>query len=209
VLTSEYADERRYMAIGQISEVHWTAILTERRDCTRIISVCRSRSEGTALYEQHNCMSETSRHNLEERFEAGESVIDYYETDVIITPDRLADLASILNRSAVPREAGMKVQTLRSKIRRRTPLTGEKTRRIVWVLKRHRDAQNLTQEQLAKMLGSCQSRVAKMEAADSSVSMELLARSLLILGATREEVGRVIAHDSTVPAAYVSSILLG
>jgi hypothetical protein len=40
-----------------------------------------------------------------------------------------------------------------------------------------------------------------MEAADSTVSMELLVRSFLMLGATREEVGRVIARDSTVPAA--------
>jgi transcriptional regulator with XRE-family HTH domain len=68
-------------------------------------------------------------------------------------------------------------------------------------LDKRRDGQHLTQEQLAKMLGSSQSRVAKMEAADSSVSMELLVRSLLMLGATRKEVGRVIARDSTVPAA--------
>mgnify|MGYP006297682769 FL=1 len=68
-------------------------------------------------------------------------------------------------------------------------------------LREHRDTQHLTQAQLAKMLGSSQSRVAKMEAADSGVSMELLVRSLLMLGATRKEVGRVIAHDSTVPAA--------
>lgn len=83
-------------------------------------------------------MSETNRENLEDRFEAGESVLDYFDTDVIITADRLADLASILNLSAVAREAGIKVQTLQSKIRRRTPLTGEETRRIVQVLKRHR-----------------------------------------------------------------------
>ena len=83
-------------------------------------------------------MSETNRENLEDRFEAGESVLDYFETNVILTADRLADLASILNLSAVAREAGIKVQTLQSKIRRRTPLTGEETRRIVRVLKRHR-----------------------------------------------------------------------
>jgi predicted XRE-type DNA-binding protein len=68
-------------------------------------------------------------------------------------------------------------------------------------LRTHRDAQNLTQEQLARILGSSQSRVAKMEAADSSVSMELLVRSLLMLGATRAEVGRVIARDLPIPAA--------
>lgn len=55
-------------------------------------------------------------------------------------------------------------------------------------LKRH-----WTQTQVAKRIGSSQSRVAKMEAADPSVSMDLLVRSLLILGASRGDLGRVIA----------------
>jgi len=50
----------------------------------------------------------------------------------------------------------------------------------------------ITQEQMAKRLGSSQSRVAKMEAADSSVSMELLVRSLLSLGASRNDVGTIM-----------------
>jgi predicted XRE-type DNA-binding protein len=50
-----------------------------------------------------------------------------------------------------------------------------------------------TQSQVARRLGSSQSRVAKMEAADASVSLDLLVRSLLALGASRREVGRVIA----------------
>lgn len=50
-----------------------------------------------------------------------------------------------------------------------------------------------TQAQVARRLGSSQSRVAKMEAADSSVSLDLLVKSLLALGASRGEVGRVIA----------------
>ena len=51
----------------------------------------------------------------------------------------------------------------------------------------------LTQVDLAGRIGSSQSRVAKMERADPSVSLELLVRSLLALGKTRAEVGRVIA----------------
>ncbi|GAB4276120.1 MAG: hypothetical protein Kow0056_06380 [Coriobacteriia bacterium] len=51
----------------------------------------------------------------------------------------------------------------------------------------------LTQTQVAEMVGSSQSRVAKMEAADDAVTLDLLVRTLLALGATREEVGRVIA----------------
>lgn len=50
-----------------------------------------------------------------------------------------------------------------------------------------------TQSQVARRLGSSQSRVAKMEAADASVSLDLLVKSLLALGASRREVGRVIA----------------
>ena len=51
-----------------------------------------------------------------------------------------------------------------------------------------------TQAQVARRLGSSQSRVAKMEAADASVSLDLLVRSLLTLGASRSEVGSVIAR---------------
>jgi len=51
---------------------------------------------------------------------------------------------------------------------------------------------NWTQSQVARRLGSSQSRVAKMEAADKSVSVDLLVKSLLTLGASRDEVGRVI-----------------
>ena len=51
-----------------------------------------------------------------------------------------------------------------------------------------------TQNHVAGRLGSSQSRVAKMEAADASVSIDLLVRSLLALGASRADVGGVIAR---------------
>ena len=73
-------------------------------------------------------MSGTNRENLEERFEAGESVLDYFETDAVLTIGRLSELAPILNLSAVAREAGINVQTLHAKIRRRTVLTGASSR---------------------------------------------------------------------------------
>jgi pullulanase/glycogen debranching enzyme len=50
----------------------------------------------------------------------------------------------------------------------------------------------LTQGQLAKRIGSSQSRIAKMESADRSVSIDLLLRTLLAMGATRSDVARVI-----------------
>jgi len=68
-------------------------------------------------------------------------------------------------------------------------------------LKERRTARNLTQKQLAEQLGSSQSRVAKMEAADASVSLDLLVRTLLVLGATRQQLGRIIGRQATVPAA--------
>ena len=51
-----------------------------------------------------------------------------------------------------------------------------------------------TEAQVARRLGSSQSRVAKMEAADASVSLDLLIKALLTLGASRSEVGSVIAR---------------
>ena len=54
--------------------------------------------------------------------------------------------------------------------------------------------QGWTQAQAAKRLGSSQSRLAKMEAGDASVSADLLVNSLLGLGATQEQIGQVIAR---------------
>lgn len=55
-----------------------------------------------------------------------------------------------------------------------------------------RKKKHLTQVQLADLLQSSQSRVAKIEAADESVSLDLLIRSLLILGATLQDLAKVI-----------------
>jgi len=51
---------------------------------------------------------------------------------------------------------------------------------------------SMTQTQLAERLGSSQSRVAKIEKADKSVSLELLVRSLLSLGASPEDIGKIL-----------------
>lgn len=55
-----------------------------------------------------------------------------------------------------------------------------------------RERRGLTQAALAKRLGSSQSRVAKIEGADASVSVDLLVRSLLSVGATPNEIARLI-----------------
>ncbi len=57
-----------------------------------------------------------------------------------------------------------------------------------------RRRQHLSQEALAKRLGSSQSRVAKMEAGDASVSLDLLVRALLALGETPRSLGRMIGR---------------
>jgi hypothetical protein len=49
-------------------------------------------------------------------------------------------------------------------------------------------SQKLSQQSLAKRINSSQSRVAKMEAGAPSVSLDLMVRTLLVLGATREDV---------------------
>ncbi len=68
-------------------------------------------------------------------------------------------------------------------------------------LKQLRIRRGMTQVQLAKLLDSSQSRVAKMEAGDPSVSLDLLVRSLFKLGMTRRELGKVIAASARRRAA--------
>jgi DNA-binding XRE family transcriptional regulator len=73
--------------------------------------------------------------------------------------------------------------------------------RLATSLRERRRRRRLTQTGLARRLQSSQSRIAKMEAGDPSVSLDLLVRSLLLLGASRRELSRIIAAPSPVPAA--------
>jgi ribosome-binding protein aMBF1 (putative translation factor) len=61
-------------------------------------------------------------------------------------------------------------------------------------LRERRQAQGLSQAALAKRLRSSQSRVAKMEAADTSVSVDLLLRALYALGARPKDVATSLAR---------------
>jgi len=58
-----------------------------------------------------------------------------------------------------------------------------------------RKDKHLTQTQLANLLGSSQSRVAKVEAAADSVSLDLLIRSYLAMGATTDDLAKVIGSS--------------
>ncbi len=61
-------------------------------------------------------------------------------------------------------------------------------------IKKLRLEKQLTQNDLAKLLRSNQSRVAKMEAGDPSVSIDLLIKSLLVLGTTRQDLAGIISQ---------------
>ena len=64
-------------------------------------------------------------------------------------------------------------------------------------VRKHRSWRRMTQAQLGRLLGSSQSRVAKMEAADPSVSIDLMVRSLLRTGASRKDVASYISTVSS------------
>jgi len=61
-------------------------------------------------------------------------------------------------------------------------------------LRQRRLARNMSQATLARRIGSSQSRVAKMEAGDPSVSLDLLIRCLLVAGATTRAIAATIAQ---------------
>jgi len=60
-------------------------------------------------------------------------------------------------------------------------------------LRERRKDKSLTQDQLARFLKSSQSRVAKMETGDPSVSLDLLVRSLLFLGESRKGLAKILS----------------
>jgi predicted transcriptional regulator len=60
-------------------------------------------------------------------------------------------------------------------------------------LRARRSARKVTQTELAEVMKSSQSRVAKMESGDPTVSLDLLVKSLLALGTSNRELARIIA----------------
>jgi len=63
-----------------------------------------------------------------------------------------------------------------------------------------RKDRQLTQAQLARLLGSSQSRVAKVEAGADSVSLDLLIRSYFAMGATADDLAKVVGSSKRVQA---------
>jgi DNA-binding XRE family transcriptional regulator len=60
-------------------------------------------------------------------------------------------------------------------------------------LKKQRLKRKMSQVELAKAVKSSQSRIAKMEAGDPSVSIDLLMKSLLALGASPKQLAKTIS----------------
>ena len=65
--------------------------------------------------------------------------------------------------------------------------------RLSSLVRNARKRKHMSQVRLAERLGSSQSRVAKIESADPSVSLDLLVRASLATGASRRELARAIA----------------
>jgi ribosome-binding protein aMBF1 (putative translation factor) len=68
-------------------------------------------------------------------------------------------------------------------------------------LRQRRQRQGVTQAALAKKLRSSQSRVAKMEAGDPSISLDLLLRAYFATGATKRDLARVLTSRRRPAAA--------
>jgi len=59
---------------------------------------------------------------------------------------------------------------------------------LIDAVKKSRQKHQLSQVDLAARIGSSQSRIAKIEAGDPSVSLDLIARALIATGATQKEI---------------------
>lgn len=63
---------------------------------------------------------------------------------------------------------------------------------ISGLIKFQRKKRGWTQQQLASAIGSSQSRVAKMEAGEPSTSLDLMIKTLLRLGISKNQIGNLL-----------------
>jgi ribosome-binding protein aMBF1 (putative translation factor) len=64
---------------------------------------------------------------------------------------------------------------------------------LVTAVRRTRQKRGLSQIELAQRMRSSQSRIAKIEAGDASISLDLIVRALIAAGASRNDVHRAFA----------------
>ena len=73
--------------------------------------------------------------------------------------------------------------------------------RLATRLRERRQRRRLSQGEVAELVKSSQSRVAKMEAGDPSVTVDLVIRTLFALGLSNREIARIIASPRRATAA--------
>ena len=71
---------------------------------------------------------------------------------------------------------------------------------LISAVKKSRLKHGISQIDLAQRLGSSQSRVAKIEAGDPSVSLDLIVRALLAAGATRQDLRKAFTSRQLIAA---------
>jgi ribosome-binding protein aMBF1 (putative translation factor) len=71
---------------------------------------------------------------------------------------------------------------------------------LTTALKQARAKRRLSQVDLAQRMGSSQSRVAKIEAGDPAVSLDLIVRALFAAGVTRQELRRAFGASEKLAA---------
>jgi len=63
------------------------------------------------------------------------------------------------------------------------------------MVKSQRSKRGWTQEQLARAIGSSQSRIAKLEGGDSGISLDLMIKALLRLGTSKKQIGKLLEGE--------------
>jgi len=64
---------------------------------------------------------------------------------------------------------------------------------LIEILRSARKSSGLTQEGLARLIASSQSRVAKMEAGAADISLDLICKAIFSLGISRQALGKLIS----------------
>jgi DNA-binding XRE family transcriptional regulator len=63
------------------------------------------------------------------------------------------------------------------------------------LVKTQRAKRDWTQEQLARAIGSSQSRIAKLENGDPGISLDLMIKALLRLGTSKKQIGKLLEGE--------------
>lgn len=98
--------------------------------------------------------------------------------------------------------AGWKVETAKDflKLSREEAALVELRLSLISAVKKSRLKHGISQIELAQRMGSSQSRVAKIEAGDPSISLDLIVRALIAAGATRQDLQKAFTAGERIAA---------